>query len=299
LIPYKKWAIVFVGLLPMALFQAASLSADVMVEGLLTLFFAYILYLVKHKNKLTWQQLAILLLLAIGMTLTKQVMFIFLPLVLLLPRRQFRSTQYSFLAKIAIIIIPLILFAGWMSRTHSLSITPDVPIGQNTHMQESFILHNPHSYINVLWNTNFFNWSDSITGSFIGNFGWQDTPLAEWLVILGYLSMAFVFLANYSAPRAWLSRRQKNLIISVAVIYWLAVSTALYVYYTPVGFKIIVGLQGRYFIPLALLAIPVVYSSSWLKTSRAAYRRIAVLAPIFLLVCSVITIYVRYYVNNV
>jgi uncharacterized membrane protein len=291
--------VVFVGLLPMALFQAASLSADVMVEGLLALFSIYILYLVKQKKLISWQQLAVLLLLATGMTLTKQVMFIFLPLVLLLPRRQFRSARYSILAKTAIIVIPLILFAGWMSRAHSINVTPSAPLGQNTHMQESFILHNPHSYINVLWNTNFFNWSDSITGSFIGNFGWQDTPLAEWLVILGYLSMAFVFLANYSAPRAWLSRKQKYLIISVGVIYWLAVSTALYVYYTPVGFKIIVGLQGRYFIPLALLAIPVVYSSGWLKTSRSAYRRVGVLAPIFLLVCSVITIYVRYYVNNV
>jgi uncharacterized membrane protein len=297
--PFKKWAFVFIGLLPMALFQASSLSSDGMVTGLFALFLAFILKLCRQKTRVTTVQLGILLALAAGMTLTKQVMFLALPLVLLLPTTLFKSRKNSYAAKAALILIPLLLLTSWLFLVRGIDITSSNALnGQNTHRQESFVVHNPHSFINVLWNTYFYNWSDGITNSFIGDFGWMDTPLAAWIVIVGYIGLGITIVANHGSYKTWLNRRQKTIIAAVGFVYWLAVSTALYVYYSPVGYKIIVGLQGRYFFPLVLLLIPVLYSG-WLRTTRQAYRRIAVLTPTFLLIASAITIYVRYFVNNV
>jgi uncharacterized membrane protein len=192
----------------------------------------------------------------------------------------------------------LMLLTLWLFMVKGIDISSSALNGQNTHRQESFIIHNPHSYINVLWNTSFFSWGDGITNSFIGNFGWQDTPLAAWIVVVGYIALGLVVVANYSTYKTWLNKTQRFLLLALTFVYWLAVSTALYVYYTPVGFKIIVGLQGRYFMPMALLLIPVFYGG-WLRTTERAYKRIAVWTPLFLLFASFITIYVRYYVNNV
>jgi uncharacterized membrane protein len=302
LLPRKKWALVLLALMPMALFQAASFSPDVVAIGSVMLFFAYILKLRESDRVLTRKQLLSLLAIAIIMSLSKQTMFLFLPLILLLPKRIFPKKSVAVLAKAVIILAPLLLWAFWFMATRHLNqasaytnINDPVPAHQF-----KFILLHPYSYVNVLWNTYFFNWGDTVTGSFIGSFGWVDAPLSESIVIVGYLALALALLANPSETKiaTWLSKRQKVLVGTVAAIYWLAISTALYVYYSPVGYKIIVGLQGRYFIPFAILLIPLLYSN-WLKTSQQAYRRIVTLAPIFLLVASTITIFIRYYVNNV
>jgi uncharacterized membrane protein len=296
LLPRKKWALAAVAMLPMALFQAASLSADVMTVGMIGLTLAYILKLVKDNKLLRPKQLALLLVTLIALVLSKQILFIFLPLVLLLPNRLLGSI--AALKKILLMVTPLLIFGGWMLVTRDLSILGTAINNQDPPAQIHFIINNPHSFINVLWNTYFFNYGDTVQASLIGNFGWVDTPLSELFVTLGYLSLAFLMLARYDNFRVWLNGRQKLLIGAIALLYWLAVSTALYVYYSPVGFKIIVGLQGRYFLPVAILLIPLLYSNH-IRVTKELYRRVAIVAPIMLLVASFITIYVRYFIHNV
>jgi len=82
------------------------------------------------------------------------------------------------------------------------------------------------------------------------------------------------------------------------VLYWLAVNTAVYVTYTPLRFKIVYGLQGRYFLPLVFLAVPLL-KSQHLKLDAHVYKRLAVGLPVFLLLCSTLTIYIRYFIHNV
>lgn len=299
LIPRKKWAVVFIALLPMAIFQSISLGADVMTIGLVMLFLAYILHLSAADKILSRKQLLLLLALAIAVVLTKQIMFVFLPLLFLIPLRLFSATKHRY-SKLALLIgVPLIVYTGWSLVNH-ISTAGKMPNGAVPASQIHFILHNPWSFINVLWNTYFFTWGDTITRSFIGSFGWVDAPLAEWIVAAGYAAMGFVLAASYKAEqvRQWFSRGQKLLILTVGVLYWLATSAALYVYYSPVGFKIIVGLQGRYFLPVLPLAVLLLYGKQVVVTERL-YKKIAVYAPIFLLTASAITIYVRYYINNV
>jgi uncharacterized membrane protein len=110
--------------------------------------------------------------------------------------------------------------------------------------------------------------------------------------------MAVLLIADTGQYKAWLNRTQKIYLAIIVALYVLAVSTALYVYFTPVGFRIIVGLVGRYYLPAVIILIPVLYSK-WIRVSPTAYRRLAVWAPTILLLCSSITIFVRYYINNV
>jgi uncharacterized membrane protein len=298
LMPRKKWALVFVGLLPMCLFQAATVNADVMSIGLAAVFIASILrFMEKDKtHPIGLKQALYLLALATAMVLSKQIMFVLLPLVLLIPSARFKIRN-SIWIKIAIILIPVLLLGWWMYFIRGIDVTGSFTNRQNPSEQLHFIAHNPHSFINVIWNTYFFNWGDSVTRSFIGTFGWSDAPLSEFIVAIAYIAFFLILTINNNA-KTWLSKNQKLFILVIGIVYWLAVSAALYIYYSPVEFKVIFGLQGRYFIPLALLAIPVFYGNL-LKASPKTYKRIATLTPLFLLTASVITIYVRYYINNV
>jgi uncharacterized membrane protein len=294
-IPRRKWVLVAIGLLPMALFQASTLNGDAITNGSLLLFIALILKYRENKKPLKQRQLLLLMLLGIIMVLSKQVMFIFLPLLFLLKKPLFHTVKQAYIWRLALGLVPLIFFLIWMYLTRGI----DSSNQQDAQAQFDFIFHNPHSFINVLWNTYFFTWGDSIIRSFIGVFGWADAPLSELIVLIGYLGLAILFVGNYTPKRlAWLNKREQLSIWLLMALYFLAVSVSLYLYYSPVGFKIIYGLQGRYFIPIAILAVLVVQSNS-IKISRQLYMSVARLLPIFLLTASLITIYVRYFVSNV
>lgn len=299
LMPRKKWAVVFIGLIPMALFQAASLSADVMAIGLFAVTLAWVLNLVDNpKQRLSNRQWALFLLLLAALALSKQIMFVFLPLILLLPATLFATKKKEYLTKAGLILIPVILFAGWMLLVRNVDFITSAN-GINPKEQTSFILHNPHSYLNVIWNTYFFTWGDEITRSFIGNFGWVDAPLSGGVVVIGYILAFLVLVANPDkAKKAWLTSRQKLLLVGVGLVYLAGVTTALYTYFTPVGFKIVIGLVGRYYLPIALLCVPLLYSS-WLLITTRAYRRVVIFGPLFLLTVSTVTLFFRYYINNV
>lgn len=299
IMPYRKWVMVFIGLLPMLLAQAASLSADVLAIALVALF-ASCIFRLQTEKYIEIKQMILLLILGIVMSLSKQGMFIFLPLVLLLRNRQFAQKTHSRIAKIAIVIVPLIIMVLWILLNRDANVTESLTHGPSPAEQLRFIIHNPHSFINVLWNTHFFTWGDSVTTSLIGTFGWMDTPLAKVFVVAAYV-LLFILLVGTRGIRddaVNMSRRDRLFLAFIAFAYWGMINVALYLIYTPPEFKIVYGLQGRYFLPLLFVFIPLL-AGGWLRIQRQAYQRLVRVGPLLLLCVSILTVFYRYYVRNV
>lgn len=296
-IPSRKWVLVAVALIPMAVFQASTINGDSVTIGSLALLFSLILYYSQKKIVLRKKHIFLLLATSILLVLSKEIMFIFLPLVFLLKGYNFNSQNFTNFKKIALLVAPIFFFLVWLFIIkENLSVT-SYSNHQNPSAQLDFISRSPFSYINVLWNTYFYSWGDGVTRSFIGVFGWSDAPLSELITVVGYVGLGALFFANRGGSFL-LSKRDKILLWSTIALYWLAVSTSLYLYFSPVGYKIIYGLQGRYYLPIALMAIPLLASKK-VNISQDLYKRIAVLLPLFLLISSGITVYVRYFVSNV
>ncbi len=293
LVPAKKWAFVFIGLLPMALFIASSLSADVITVGMTALVMALILKYKDRGQPLSNNEQLILLVILTALVLSKQLMFVLLPLVLLIPSGLF-SLRKGRLRQLLLMLLPMIIYVWWTTMAYKIKIAPGI-FHSVPSEQISFIIHHPLSYAGVLWNTYFFTGGDSIVGSFIGTFGWVDTPLSELWVIVGYLGLLFVLTAGAPLKRL-LNKKEALLLAAVVVIYWLTITTAMYVFYDPVKYGVVVGLQGRYFLPAAILLIPLL-ARGRVKISDTSYRTIAMSIPILLLSVSVITIIYRYYVH--
>lgn len=301
LMPRRKWAVAVIGLLPMAIFQAGSLSTDVMAVGSAFLFVAYILKIREQKLTISWRQIGVIAAISTCLLLSKQVMIVLLPLLLLLPAAKLGGKRSAILKVMLAAVAPIAFMLTWSLLTKNVDATTTFTNGQNPAQQIKFVLQNPHSFINVLWNTNFFNWGDGVTRSLIGTFGWMDTPLSEAITVLGYVSLLIAIVVSTdktSKIKRWLMPTQKLLVFLVAVGLWVVVDAALYALYSPVGFKIIVGLQGRYFLPIVLLLVPLLHSKVLISSSRF-YRMAVICLPTFLLASSLITIYFRYYINNV
>lgn len=299
IIPDKKWIVAALGLVPMALFQAASLSSDVMAEGLLVLMIALIIKNIKTNkfNKNTRLNLAAIFIAAISLALSKQIMFIFLPLALLLPPTLFKNKKSEYLYKLAAVFVPLLLFGIWMIAAGKIDFNTSVN-GINPQLQTQYVMHHPLSFINSVFNTYFYTWGDGIIRSFVGNFGWVDAPLSELIVVIGYIVLFLIYVGRLEKSKINLSPKGKVLITTICLAFIAATTAALYVYFTPVGFKVVIGLVGRYYIPVALAMIPVI-EPDWIQIKPKAYKMISILGPTFLLVVSCFTVYVRYYINNV
>jgi uncharacterized membrane protein len=299
LLPRRKWVLVFVGLLPMALFQAATINGDAVMIGSLAILLSLLLRLRLKKDLIQPTEIVSLALVASVMVLSKQIMVLFLPLILLLKRKSFRSTDNHIIAKIFVIGIPLLICFLWIFVSKGVSNSGPPPNASDAASQFDFILTSPHSFINVMWNTYFYTWGDSITRSFVGTFGWSDTPLSSIIVTSGYVGGALLLLGvDDNKEQNILSKLEKLIILGIALIYTLAVSVSLYLYYSPVGFKIIQGLQGRYYIPLLAMFAPFL-ATKRVRIQTNFYKVLAVSLPTFLLIASTITLYVRYYINNV
>jgi uncharacterized membrane protein len=127
----------------------------------------------------------------------------------------------------------------------------------------------------------------------------MDTPLSELIVSVAFIGLAALLIASVDKEKAIvISRRERWMLVVLIVLYMLAVNASLYLYYAPVGYKIIYGMQGRYYLPILPLAILLLQSKRVIIEDQL-YKRIAIILPVVLLLCSVLTIYARYFIHTV
>ncbi len=138
---------------------------------------------------------------------------------------------------------------------------PDQPVNPfNPEAQKKFILDNPVRYIGIIISSMSYYLGLYMT-SIVGLFGWNDTGLPDGLV---YLFIFMILLTAMTLPgneiKIGLLKRIIPLLVFFAGI--IIIETGLYIYSNLPGADMIVGVQGRYFIPLAPLFLLLFYNSS-------------------------------------
>ena len=126
--------------------------------------------------------------------------------------------------------------------------------GSDPSAQAAFLLSHPLFVFHLLRQTLAVQWPGQVA-SFIGNLGWLDTPLPD-----GYYTAAKWILAAAATAAALGTRRgdggwRSRAAIAAAVLVAAAgVFAGQYLIWTKPGAEAVEGLQGRYFLPLALAA---------------------------------------------
>ena len=256
-----KWVYVVVGLIPMAIQQAASLSADVMTLGPIFIFIALVQNLFTQTTLLTKKQTIALVIIAIILGLTKQTNAILLLALFFIPKRIFASIWQKYRFLLLTFGVGTLALVSWYIATRLLHYNFEyAPAGVSQTGQIAFILHHPLQAVSAFFVTFFGGQSlsspaDFLSISMIGYFSWFDYKLPLSLIILSYTLLLVVLLYRERDE----TKDSPRLIWSQAIVFGasiVAVACALYISWSPVGLKYISGLQGRYFLAYIPLLIP-------------------------------------------
>lgn len=290
--PIAKLVFFLLLLTPMSLFQAASLSADALTNGLAFLSIAIILEnrLTRHssiqpKNYLKLFALSILLCLA---------KIAYFPILLLLCLKSVDPGETRIRSHLKILLIWLggfLSILGWSSIVDRIYVP--LSSGIFPDRQIEFVLREPLTFATTLVRT-FSQQGLDYLHQFIGILGWIDTPL-PWFLVGSYWSiLILVSLLSGDAERA-LSSSQKLGIAGIFILNTMILSLLAYLW-NPIGAKIIGGLQGRYFIPLSPLFFLLFYQKRTRLKHKKILRCFAILFAMFSSFLTAIVLIYRYYI---
>jgi uncharacterized membrane protein len=295
IMPWNKWIFFLLGLMPMTVYLFSSVSHDALNITLPFLLLAALLRVIYDVSyELTPKRLAWMLVLVALVAMCKPPYFMIAFLLLLIPVSRAGSWK-----KYGIIVGAMILAIGigneFFPAGHRIftpppapavvrTVIPDTSIADsaakkkaydqtkpldNTNMssQKEFILHNPGKYADILYNSMFDKQRKFYVDSFVGKYGWLDTPLPGWVIFWYYFVLIFaaIVLAYQAFHVGW-----KMWLLMAAIFFGgiLLIETAMYIAWSPVGNEVIEGVQGRYFIPLAPLFL-MLFSTRWLAGKLA------------------------------
>jgi uncharacterized membrane protein len=294
IIPYGKFALMIIGLLPMVLYAGSSLSADCFVVASVALYTAYLLKLITQKNISHKEWLKIALLAGL-VALSKQTYFVLTLGLLALPLRSHNLIKTDIKKVILAALAPVILLCGWMLATHSLNNQPThlqhaVGIYADPTAQVQFITHHVLSFIKLLIG----GFGDqSLIPGMLGVMGVNDLPLPNWalftLLLVVFLSLGTLTssIEHYKKP----NKKMAAIFYIIAFLNILLILTGLYIFWSSLKQEYISGVRGRYFIPILIMLIPVLT----LRYKHTIKPQIILCLHCLVLVTSIWTLLNRFY----
>lgn len=281
LIPFGKWLFLILAVSPMTLFQAATISADTISNGIGFLFIAGSLEAAESKEP-DWRKVGKLILLVLLLFLTKLnlIVLILLPFLLISPSQYVQRRVYFFFIAMSVILF-IIEVAGWngIATTNLGSVLANEA---NIPAQLQHIVRYPLVFLQTVVKDFITNGPSYLQG-WINGYGyyyWTPPPIVSLLFLL---SLGSVLLAPSTSDEV--DKKFNVLFITVFILSYLSTIVLLYTSFTPVGSDEILGVQGRYFIPaatlllLALSSVPILKKTGILSSARwAAYLIVATLS---------------------
>ena len=260
--PVLKWVFVLLGLMPMAIYEAASFSSDGFNIAISFLLIAFILKLALDDKivNINHGQILIIFMLGILLALSKEVYILLLFLYLIIPKQKFDNERIRYLCFIGIFLFSVIIALIWAILAKNIY----VPISDYVSVigQLEFILYHPISFMGVYINTILTNFTYYMI-TFVGSLVWTDvgidTPLPPVLVCSFVILLFIAALTDSSDVNIELDHKLIFLLIFLTT--FTSIFTMEYLMWTDVGKNVIDGVYGRYFIPIAPLLLLGVYNN--------------------------------------
>ncbi|BAP55058.1 hypothetical protein THII_0761 [Thioploca ingrica] len=302
LIPISKWLLCLLALSPMAIFQAASLSTDSLIIAVCFLFISILLKIAVDKeinSSQLWVLLILLFNLAIFISLSKPNYAFIIFLFFLIPVNKLGGNKYGWFF-LLMLLSSISTIATWSYLTRDIYATiyswRHLPPGQiiSSSEQLKFVLSHPLQYLEILISTTYLQ-KIFLIKSFIGNLGWLDTSLPRWLLFLHSIMLIGYALTDSKSEITFLFA-QKVIIALVWLGAAVLIYTSMYFSFTPVGNKVVEGVQGRYFIPIGILFFLLFYNN-YFQIKQKALLYITISYVPLLLTTMLAVLINRYYVQ--
>ena len=277
--PVHKWVMFLLSLMPLTIYQGASLSADSFTIAVSFLVIAIFLKFAfdEAKKSVTKLDLIIIFGLVLMLTLSKPVYFILMFLFFLIPSYKLGNRKKLFSTFAVMFLSIVVIESLWYLATHSLYI----PENANTsvHGQLLFIFSNPAFFPYVMGNTLWQNGLGYLTSA-VGRLGW-DLYLPSWL-ICSYVAV-LIATALLDKSDVKISRKQRFVIAGTFLFIFFMILVVEYVAWTPIGKDHVGGVQGRYFVPVAPLLLLLLYNNKIPRDFKGLNKRWTIFMILFVL----------------
>ncbi len=291
--PVLKWVFFLLGVMPMAVLQAASLSGDSVTNGLAFLTIAFFLKLAfaKDKQGVTNGDLALLFILGMLLAFMKAPYFLLVFLFLLIPRSKFRTNKEYYFVFAALALIVLVIVFSWTIMESTSAYTPTRPdvIAEG---QVSFILQHPYATAVIMYRSINLYKQDWLL-QFVGMLDWFETALPLWVAYLFLFFLIGTAVLDKDKD-VTIRNRYKLLMFVIAMLMFLGILVILLLSWTPAG-HLIQGAQGRYWIPLAPLLLLLFYNQAVSYEKGKMFYALMVAVPVLTSVMTVLRIWNRFY----
>ncbi len=246
-IPFGKKAMLLLLLLPMNMQESVSLAPDSMVTALTCALISFVLYMrYVRTERMQRSHYAMLYILCILIGLYKIVYLPFCLFPFLIPEERFGGKRAYLFHALVLGSLVAVISLGWLMTAGSY--LSDI-WGADSDAQVQFILSDPVRYLGILWNTIRLEGTKYLYNIVGMDYGWLTIHISKGIVIAyAVLCLAAMFLPGEEAPESF--RPMRLTALTVTVFVCLLIFTSIYVQWNVPQAETVLGIQGRYFIPL-------------------------------------------------
>lgn len=259
--PVHKWVLLLIALMPMTLFEAASLSADsfTIAISLLTVALFFKLSFENDNTKITNSDKYLLLILMSLVSLSKPTYIILIFLFFMIPKNKFENEHKRFLSFFLLFSVSLIVTLIW-NFVNSGIYMPNHVLGVSFSGQIAYVLNNPINYIFIMLSAYLNNINFHLT-MLIGNFAIVPlaNPLPNWIVYSYTIVLVLVSLLD--KKKLDITLIQKFISLVTFFLTMAAITAIIYISWNPLSQNYIEGIQSRYFIPIMPLLLLLFYNN--------------------------------------
>ncbi len=262
-LPFGKIVLAVIALFPMTLQQCNSFSYDSVITSVLFLFSTYVICMTYEEGPVKLSDITILSVLSALLVYGKS--GVYLPVclaVLLIPAKKFGAVWKKYTAGAALLGIGLLSYINRNSGTvtNVLNTTADTSAvgataGNTVQMGYTigYFLQNPWKLIQMLANT-VADKSEFYLESIVGQkMGWGEIEISR-IVTIGFIVLFIFAMFKIRGEKQYVTAGQKWWIAVCCLLSVGMILMGMLLTWTPYGNVSIEGVQGRYFIPLLLLA---------------------------------------------
>lgn len=287
LIPFGKKVLGVILFLPMMLQQCISVSADSFMNCIIMFYIAYVLKICVCDKKINWKQIVLVIVMSVIIAISK---FTYCPIIgicfLFISTKNMDKKKKKIIIPI-IIIISAIATLGYyifMQRYPSSDAQKVYFETNNVNQIEQikYIINNPIGLLRVLKNSII---SSEYLEQMIGiKLGWLNINIPSMYITIFLILLAISpFLdKNEIELKKW----QKIWFLLISIVIYCLVIIALYLTWTPVGSAEVLGVQGRYFLPI----LPMILLPLCKKNRYIEFKNINVYLPIILSFINILVI---------
>lgn len=250
LIPYWKMMLFLIGILPMTMQQVVSYNYDSVLFGIVFFSFAYMMYLKYTKSYVEWKDYLLLVLCA-GCIVT--IKFIYLPIfaiAILIPKEKFGGGKKKTCAAILLLMTSGIAMLGTRLSVFEKAVSTGTVYYDSSlkHYTLQMCFSHPIDTIIIFYRTIQDEISRYLISMLTSPLGWVEIKVPE---IVFFTFLILLLISVWGEQKIKKSSSNERWVYGfVSVIVFLLVLLAMLLDYTYIGSYIILGVQGRYFLPI-------------------------------------------------